>query len=541
MATRTVNYKYKAIFESIVWLFENGFIKNVPIRSVDGNVIRTAEDVFVLSDDRDVPSESGGRFAFDSHGASWFAHLRGEYGSGDAGAWKNLIDLVAQDYHHNYSFLTYQRKLDEAQRQNDDALAQRFCTEVLRPLYSSKPFQFEAARDNEVEICGLALRLTANYGVGESQPFLGTVFFRKEGGYFHPIPKEEGAQIKEIISRTPDDAKDESVVDNSVDHTKLWDGVFAAMTACVEEENDNGDNAFTDYVIFSKEDLDILEDKRREFSPNGPLVLDCSEIKVLGFSSIKWQASRYNVMLGGKAVLCVTIGLNNSVDVSCLNCHSKDHLVRSNRIASAVSDEGWILQPDKKNFGLTASDIKQIAEQSEFCKHLFLVDCSANTLDGCVRTACATQVEEADGRRICRGCRRPEVYYTDIFHPEQKGGLTADLEFAFDKMRLTSEATFECPCCHKRYTKNNSGQLSNLCPNCSQPDATPLGAKNYKYYRKLLSPAVRLTHAFVKSKSCKEYNGLLIFHLGKDVYVFDRVKALGNGLIRGPVKYRRSK
>lgn len=535
MATRIVSSQYKDVFRSIVWLSRNGLIANVRLICKDDNHIQTQEDEFVLSE-TDEGDRSGSRFFMGDSGASWFANLRGENSNGDAGAWKNLIDLVAEDYHRNYSFLTYERRLEDGQFEQDRTLAERFFEGVIRRICPDKNFLLSPAVKSDVEICGLSLRLTVGFGVGESQPVLGNIFFRREGNDYVPIERADAANIREAIARTPG-ASFEGSKKLEETHALLRDRAFAAMTECVEA-SEEGRASFTDYFVFSKEDESMLRRKRAEFSPNGALALECSQIKALGISSVKWEASRFDVLLGVKPVMRLEVGLSGAVDAYCVNCGEHACLVRSGRI---LGKEGkfWELDGAEKDFSLTKDKIEDIRKNSLFSDHLIKVDCSDITSDGCTRTACRSQIAESDGRMICRGCNKPEVFYTDLFDPGYKGQRTEKLTFAFDRMRMVSDGTYLCECCGKTYVRQ-PGQLSDLCPNCAEPDGSEEGVGRYRYYRQILSPAVRLRHMFSK-KSCKEFKSLLIFSLGNDVYVFDKVSATNGGLIKGPRKFRRSR
>jgi len=54
----------------------------------------------------------------------------------------------------------------------------------------------------------------------------------------------------------------------------------------------------------------------------------------------------------------------------------------------------------------------------------------------------------------------------------------------------------------------------------------------------MLGLGVRLSHLFTK-KYCREDGGVLLFVLGNDKYVFDKLNAQEFGFVSKPVKFKR--
>lgn len=542
MARIEISKKFEDIFNSIVWLKSNGFIDadNSYIRSVGEGLIVTAEAQFVLGKSEEESSEDEERLCFKKDGAGWFSGLRAGGGSGDAGLWKGLITRVADDYHHGYSFLTFKQTLDDGRGKKDGELVKRFFEEVFQRIYTGG-FALSSGKKTDVTICGLSLRLSVNYGVGESQPMLGSLFFRREGEGFSPLPKDHAAMIKEVISRTPDSSGDDAGSSLTPEDGRIRDEVFSAFSEFIAEaEGKTGDNDFTDYLVFSGKDEEILKVKKREMAPNGPLELGCSEIRALGISRVEWQALSYDVMYGNRPVVRLTVGPNGALDAECLCCGDKTRLVDDGKI-KCKDGKVISLDPSKKDFGLSDADIEKIKENSAFADHIITPTyCRGRTTDGCSKTICRSQALAFDGGIVCRDCRKPDIVYSDLFDPSSPSALTCSLSFALDEMKmLPEEKTFTCKCCRKVYSVDER-KGNGLCSACSKPDVSEEGRRTYREYSKILSPLTRIIHLFAKNKTCRRGGGgsLLIFRLGKDTYVFDCAAALDGGLIKGPYKFK---
>lgn len=559
MARITVGQQYSTHFAGIVELFRDGALsKDVNIRRVEDGLIETETNTFVLSGATSLETTSAQRF--DNRGASWFGVFRGEQVDDSNSAWIELIETVAKDYRKHNSFIEFKQKKKPKQKGEEQKLVTKFFDCVLSKIYPGCTLSDAVGMEN-VDIFGLSMKLEVGNGVGQSEPILCKMYFRKIKDDFVPLSKGQAFEIEDFINNATADSDDNKSLELDSDYGEMISSVFAALTECIEDKAGTEDNDFSDYVVFSGEDKDsvILAEandvvkKDTDFNKvkfmlkilgnSAEKQLDCSKVDILSISHVEWENSVFKVKQGDKDVLYITVGINNSIDVRCVNCGGRGSiLVESNRIKSNEEEQDdWILEPNKDDFGVSDS-ITDIINYSEFKNHLFEVDCSQGTMDSCKRTVCSSQVfEVTEGVLKCANCRHPEVVYVDIFDQQSTPKSTHALEFAVDKLAFVdkdSDDLFKCPCCHNSYTQATEQRSSGLCEHCATVDDSVEGKNKYKLYHKMLSPTTRLFHLF-KKKSCKEYRGKIIFALGKDRYIFDRLSAREHGLVKGPSKYRR--
>lgn len=559
MARITVGQQYSKEFESIVRLFNGGFLsEKTNIRRAEQGLIETTEHSFELGGSARVEASSAQKI--DRRGASWFSVFRGERVDDSNSAWIELIENVAKDYRTNYSFIEFKQEKDASQKKEDHRLVQRLFDKVLSQIYVGCTLSEEACAPEVVNIFGLSMKLELGGGVGQSEPVLCKVYFRQINGEFVPLSKEQAFEIENYINGAVPDEGDSAQQLLGKEQSDLISSVLAALTACIEDNPDTQDNSFTDYVIFSGQaaDSSIIADandvvkKDTDFNKVKFMLkmlgnstdkqLSCSKVEILGISHVKWDNSVFQVKQGGKPVLSVTVGINNSIDVRCINCGDESSLlIDANEIRGINGFEKiyWTLDPSKDDFGLSES-IANITKHSEFSRHLFTVDCTQATLDGCRRTVCSCQVFEVGKELKCKNCHHPEIVYVDIFDQDATPKSTYSLEFAMDKLSFvdsSKDELFTCPCCHHSYTQDTV-QKFGLCEHCASTEVDEEGKRKYKLYSKMLNPLTRLTHLF-STKTCKEYHGMIIFALGKDRYIFDRLSASERGLIKGPTKYKR--
>ena len=565
MARITVGQQYQKEFDSIVELYNGGFLsEEVNIRRAEPGLIETAAHTFTLGGTQSYESASAQKF--DNSGASWFSALRGQKSNDSNSAWIKLIEDVARDYRKYYSFIEFKQQKTQVQRDKERATVNKLFDQVISQLYLNLNLADTANAKEIVDIFGLSMKLEVGNGVGQNEPILCKIYFRKIRNEFVPIPKSQAHDIEDFINSAAPNEGDGTSLKLDETYGNLIDAVFAALTDCVEIKQGTNDNDFTDYVILSgetkgaqiiaeanevvKKDTDFNKVKfmLKHLGTSDEKILNCSKVEILGISHVEWENSVFKVRQGDKEVLSVTVGVNNSVDIRCLNCRGDDAvLVDSNVIKGINSYKGvtWVLDPTRDDFGLTKESIENIKKYSVFANHLFTVDCSQSTMDGCRRTVCLSQVFAADenGEVLkCKNCHHPEVVYVDIFDADSKPKSTHTLEFAMDRLAFvdsTAEGVklFTCPCCKNNYTQATE-QKYGLCEHCANVDDTPEGKSKYRTYRKMLRPSTRIKHLFA-SKSCKEYHGILIFTLGKDKYIFDQLRASDNGLLKAPTKFKR--
>lgn len=537
MAIKVRGEGSKEIFDAIVQLKNNGFLSDeLNVISADKDRIVTNSGVYELSIGYFGDEEAN--ITMNTDGASWFGGLRGDVDVDDDNAkWRKFVANVTEYYHKNYSFLEFVQNKDADDSNSEKVVGNLFglLKKISNRVALSPPRKNSQASLEDIYGLSLKLDITAG-GAGEPTPVLCKVYFRSDGTNYTPMYKEEAGILESIVGSVPDDDSDDSDT-LTKEHEKIIVNVFRAFeNKCIKPSHDL-DNDFTDYVVLSgAKDENIIGDMITKKTNNDSKTLRCSRIKVLGISHVRWSKAVYTVRSADKDLFSVTVNPNGSLDVFCLNCGGKPLIV-----GNCVKGGNWRIDPTKSDCGLTDTQVDEIRQNSEFAEHLFTVDtCRNRTNDPCSRTVCKSQVFfDVNGKAICKNCNHPEIVYTDLFNAAFPPTSTAQLNFAFDRMSMVDDKVFECRCCHKTYVKK--GRLSTICDYCADSEDTAEDFKRYKYYSRLLSPLTRLTHLFAKRKSCKENKSLLIFYLGKDVYVFDRLKATDHRLIHGPVKYKRSK
>lgn len=550
MAIITVGQQYRNEFESIVKLVQGGFLSSdVKIRNVSSGRIETDAHVFVLDGTFGASVQESAPAGFNKGGSSWFANFRGEKVNDNNGEWQMLIEAIAADYHKNYSFLEFKQEKTDAERQRETQLVQRFYDNVLTKIVDKIALSSPAQGNNAVmDIYGLSMKLDITGGVGQAEPILCKLYFRKDNGVFVPLEKGQAQGIETFInSAVPSDSDSEPIALDG-EYRKVIDDVFFALSNCIEDKPNEEDNDFTDYVLFSDTDRKKVEFMLGHLANSEIKKLNCSNVQILGVSHVEWESAVFKLKHGDKEVLSVTVGLNDCLDVRCLNCNEDPLIVEANSVKGAEQSSGEIFKLDSslKDFGVTSQVLEKLKQSSAFTKHLLTVDCSEFTENDCKRVACSSQVFVTDGYKRCKNCHHPEIVYVDIFDETSTPKVTDTLAFAYNKLALIEYEEkngkpnlFRCPCCQKVYSSEIE-TIRGLCENCAIPDDSAEGKRKYKQYRKMLSPIIRLAH-LKDEKTCKEYRTLIIFTLGNQKYIFDKLDVDDNKLIKGPNKYPRRK
>ena len=546
MATITVGQQYRREFDSIVRLHQGGFLSSdVNIRRAERGRIETDAHTFVLDDGFGASDNQSAYVGFTKKGASWFANVRGEKAEDHNGEWQMLIEAVSADYHKNYSFLEFKQKKTSHQQSKEKELANKVHEKLLCRLFDKVALSAPVAvGDAALDVYGVSMKLDISSGVGQAEPILCKMYFRKESGVIAPLKRDQAQEVESFINSTvPQDSDDmDAILDD--EYSKIIGEVFFALSNCIEDKQDVDDNDFTDYVLFGATDTVKLCYMLDHLANSNVKNLTCSNAQVLGISHVEWQSSTFKIKQGDKDVLALTVGFNNSVDLRCLNCQEDNYLIAANgiKVTDGEKEQTIYLDPTQDNFGLSNEDIDNIKANSAFANHLFAVDCSQFTDNDCRRIVCAAQAFDACGAVRCKNCHHPEVVYVDVFDTTARPKVTSTLAFAYDKLALVEKQDekgksnlFTCPCCHQTYTKDVK-QYYGLCEHCAVTDDSAEGKAKYRQYRKMLSPITRLLHIRDK-KSCKEYQTLVIFTLGNTKYIFNKLDADDDKLIKGPTKH----
>lgn len=545
MAKIIVGQEYAKEFESICALYGGGFLSSdVHIKKAQGTVIQTPTHTFEYREREHGVNGSGENeeqtLAFTKDGASWFSALRGEkFDSGNAD-WKQLIMDVAADYHKHYSLIEFRQTASKAAYSEERRLRDRFKAGFIDRVFPDG-VNFSVAENRRTapeNFYAVSMRLEINGG-GESAPVLGKLYFREDGdGKLAPVASREAERVQTFIeSAVPEDNATETA--GFID-VALVGRVFSGL-----EKTFKG-GKFAHYAAFNGKYKQEINDLLAQLATSEVKSLECTNVKVLGISHVEWERSVYDVYYRGRCVLELTAGINGTVTLTCANCGENALLVDGNRVVFKDGSEGLELNFDRDDLGLTPQHIAQIQELGEISDHLFTVACTENPRNrDCTRVVCASQTvsvsvgKDADGSEIfarkCRGCRYPEIIFTDIFSGESgTGKYTPSLHFAADALSLVDEPTVKCRCCGREFIASSMPR-KNICHFCSRDDKSPAARKLYRKYSGMLSIGVRLAHLFAK-KYCREEDNIILFELGNDCYVFDKLNVKEYGFIKKPEK-----
>lgn len=555
MANIVIGNEFKTEFESIQRLYKEGYLSGgVQIKRVTRDTIETAANTFIFNPcERGVNGSDGSgeiKASFKKDGATWFAPLRGIAADSSNADWEQLIMDVAADYHKHYSLIEFRQVNDSVSREAEDRLINRFKTEFIERVFTggkafSAPVRYGAERE---DIYGISVRMEISSGTGESKPVLGKLYFSESARELVPLPFKEAEKIDSFLSASvPDDEGAKPAGWSDLVDNRLVGKVFDGLAKVIDS------GRYAKYVCFGGGDTEVIRymlDSLANTGEHGEIKkLQCSRIKVLGISHVQWEKSAYVISLQGREILKAVVGLNGTVSLICLNCLERgktEYLVNGNEIIypEDVKTAGLkrYLNPAEPDFGVSDEDVNKIIVNSEIKNHLFTVRCAENMRNpNCARMVCASravEVKEGDKTvRKCKGCSYPEIVYSDIF----AGGdarYTPHLNFATDRMTLVKEKTETCLCCGRPFTQSKISK-EGLCSFCGGAhDYTKAGGELYRKYSGMLGLGVRLSHLFTK-KYCREDGGVLLFVLGNDKYVFDKLNAQEFGFVSKPVKFKR--
>lgn len=542
MSKIIIGREYEREFESICALFEGGFLSTeVHIKKARGKVIETLAHTFEYSESEHGVNGGDGEaraLTFTGEGASWFAPLRGEAFDSGNSDWKQLIMDVAADYHKRYSLIEFKQSKDKRALADEATLREKFKLGFIDRVFDDAyAYAISENRQTQPEnYYAVSMRLEINGG-GESAPLLGKIYFRETpDGDFLPITSREAGKIdKYIESAVP--AEDDGEGDGIVD-------VVLAGRVLTGLEKSFKSTKFAQYVSFNEKYKAAINGMLAQLATSEVKTLECTNVKVLGISHVEWEKSVYDVTYRGRTALKFVVGLNGYITLQCVNCGGDALLIDGNVIKfkgdKVPAGCNTVLDFTAQNLGLIDEDIQAIKEQGEISDHLFMVNCPENPRNGnCYRVVCASQsVTFENGNRKCLGCRYPEIIYTDIFSDKAEAGkYTPTLHFAADSITLVDKATAKCKCCGREFDGSNLSK-SGLCGFCRSRDTSPEAKALYRKYGNMLDLSTRLNHLSAP-KYCMEDGNVIIFELGNDRYVFDKLNAKEYGFIKKPVKVNR--
>ncbi len=535
-----VGNEYKEAFNSICSLIEGGCLTGLKY-TISNGVISDGVYDYVLSEQSGEESESV-KHGFRKNGATWFKSLRGESTQNTNAIWTSFIETVKMEFHKRYSIVEYKEQLRTAtEKQNALNSAKSFIdtfTEVFFPDYAGKTEVRQVSAGEKTEdVYGVAMRIELSGGTGASLPVLGKIYFNKTGNNVRPIASRTSSNIDANLNNIVPDEDDSPSVDfsDSVITTTL-----NAMEKMVEDEHFN----FADYLCYVDEKDKLAISNLLEKMSHDAFELECQKIDVLYITHIKVGVFIFDVYSGVNPLFRVTLGLNNTFSVKCLNCADEELLVNRNEIACNVDGKEvfYTLDTEKESFGLDEEAVDNILYNSCFDRHYIRISCPNNSRNlGCETLKCASQLFYAsDGEQVyakCADCPYPEVVYTTL---EGEKKYTPLLLFAKDKMELVekSEDVAHCSLCGRCFS--SSELINSTCPLCRElksPKNKEKATLTYKKYKNVLSLRIRL-FALNKEKYCVEDEELILFGIGKKKYAFNKLNVTASGFISKPRKLK---
>lgn len=541
-----IGKKYEDAFKSICALVKENCVPGEIVTSANGREIVTPAYRFVY-DDAALGFDDECAAGMSEEGASWFAPLRGASKDNGTAVWLNLVENVAASYHSRYSLVEFSREtriVTPTERERYKLMVSNVLGRFGLPYSEIVQGSLE---DSTEDIYGVSLRIELNGGTGQSLPVLCKIYFRKKKEFFVPLYSEEATQIDDYLFSAVEE-KSDNVPHNVAQQTAsaIIDKVMNALDRLISGEMRDYD--FTSCMAFSNPaDAETVAQMVAK-GPHDDVTLECRSVKVLGISRAKWTNVVFDVTLNGRRILRSTIGINDAFSLVCLNCNS-GNLIANNLVKCTETHEGtgdvsevfYRIDPSLEDLGISDATLETIAEQSELSRHLMPISCEipSRTNIPCSRRVCPSQTENfetANGEvvRVCKNCPYPEMVFTK---EDGTRALTRNLSFARDLMTMTEKADVKtCSCCGRKFSVLEEDGKCKFCHAAVDMFADRTAAKkNYKRFATMLPLGTRLSHLAAK-KYCFEEEDVLLFVLGTDKYVFDKLGATRYGYLAAPRK-----
>lgn len=540
-----VGREYERAFASVCDIVNGGYLEDGGI-TVSGQGYRREIDdgtyVYVLG-------ESGGGSAQDEialreDGASWFSSLRGANQTNTNAIWIAFMESVANRYHRRYSLVEYLQKQDDEEEKSQSNDLESYIGNIMGAFFPALT-GYETRRlpreESAEDIYGLSMRLELSGGTGAAVPVLGKVYFRRRNKKLLPLCRAEGEGVSDHLSKIVSEGSRQAEHGDTRTDEGIVDTALAALENLISGKSAGYD--FTACLCPSgKTDSDAIEMLRRQTARDERVTLECSAVKVLGVSRIRWNSLGMDVILGRKPVLRFSVAFGKTISLSCLNCGEGEGLIENNRIHYRMGEEDKTvtIDPSQKKLGLTEKELGEIRENGLFSRHIMFLSCNENLRNpACKRTLCASRAETFTyGKEKivkCRDCPYPEIVYTGA---SGQALYTPLLAFASDKKELVPKSEIvQCTCCGRSYTAE-SMRGSSTCSFClGAAEGSKEGRELYRRYAQMLSPFTRLKYVG-KKKYCYEDEEKILFVLGETGYLFDKLDAGNEGYLPRPVKVK---
>lgn len=533
-----VGIEHKNVFDSICALINGKCFEGLNYSAKNG-IISAGDFEFVLSEKKTTKKEEQ-KFTFGKNGASWFKPLRGEKTPDDDAIWNTFRSNVAIEYHKRFSVVEYKKRppsMEETTRAQQIATnaGNLFCQTFYNFLEDEIDVKPIKNYDTE-DIFGVAVKIELSGGTGASLPVLGRIYFSKKGKILTPLTTDVATALDQNIkSLIPEDdgdnnlATDDSVIINALD----------AMDSLIDNPNNN----FADYLCFSDdEDLRIVNDLLEKLS-HSAIELECQRVDVLYITHVQTNSFAYNIISKNKTLFNMTLGINDTVTISCANCQKGAVLVARNQISfTKPSGEkvNYYLDFNTQNLGLSDSQIEEILEYSDLQKHVKSIACQSGngkTLCSCFK--CDSQLFVApigeQLRYACLDCPYPEIVYVnkdgDTFY-------TPNLTFAFDKKDLVDDTTPTAYCSKCGRAFSESALVGGQCKTCRDAEGANVEKAKllYKRYKDFLPLSTRMSPT--KKKYCYEDEEIILFVVGKKQYIFNKLNVKEFGYVPKPKRIK---
>ena len=540
-----IGRKYEDAFKAICKLVSNGCIDRSVIQScTDDQTIETEQYVFEYTGEVET-IDTGAEIGMTPSGSSWFIGFRGGESNNVMGIWYDLLELVASNYHKEYSLVEYVQNTvsrSDAEIENYKKTIRNVVEGLKIPI---SKIALAPQDESTEDIYACSVRLEVFIGVGEPTPLLCKVYFRKRGKSFSPLSTSEAAAVDEYISTLVSKNAGSDALDKSSTETEIVDNVLNSVSKLIAGELSQ---SFTESVLITNEiDTETLNALLANETQD-EVRLQCKKLKVLGISHIRWIDTAFNVFVESRKAFLVKFGLNGTVNLYCC-CGAKDNkLVENNVIVCTSPDTGATtkitLKTDREDLGLNSEQLEMIQHNSIFADHLFQISCSElvrRNVD-CVRYRCRcnTVAFEVDGklRYKCADCPYPEVVYR---HTDGTPAYTPLLNFDTATLSVVDEETETCRVCGRSYARSalNSTFVCKFCASAYEAVETKTVEEKhkraYRKYAQMLPLTVRLGALFAP-KYCFENADRLLFFVGNKKYFFDKLKLNDTGMISQPEK-----
>lgn len=538
MTTVYVEKGYKRSFDNLTTLLKSGFgavLKDKLSLSYEGDKIVYGDTQFVMDDGREEISSA----AYMTYsGASWFEGIRSGKNVSDTGSkWVELVSEVAKLYHKKYPVIEY-APIDKNWDFKPQAVLERIFSNFM-PHSDVNKFDIRELPERKLEeYFGVSLCLKMHGGTGAPMPCLGKVYFKKVKNRLIAVKKNVAGDIERFLKEVDVSAP---TLPSSEGAEGIIDSALNALQVCVGDSEQALN--FADYLYYSPTESTI---KNLLFnSKHEDVVLFVTDVQVKAISHVYLKTFAFDVYEGNMPRYRISVGLNDNLTMQCLSCG--ENLIENNKLTYQSGDDTKLAYINLKdgNLGLDDETIANILNANVFSSHHMQIVCPQNVragVAGCFKTKCMSSVVRVDNINAykCKDCPYPEMIYT-LDSGERV--WTKDLVISkrnYDIVLDKKENTKVCSVCKRRFTSADADE--SLCPTCLKSaklskDTLDEAQREYRRYSQLLPIGVRLINA-AKKKYCFSDEEILVFVIGRDKWIFNKLDAMKKGFVRPPKKVR---